>query len=261
VINKKLLQWLNIITFVATFAINYLATGLELGGYNTGELSDLIPNLFVPAGITFSIWGVIYFFLAAFSVYQGRDLFKDNKIDMPYLEKIGYWFIISNIANAAWIFFWHFQVILPPALVLSLVVMIIIVISLIMIYLKLEIGRSDISRGEKVWVHAPFSIYLGWITVATIANVTAVLVTAGVEPFGPIAEFLTVFVILVAVIITYLMLFLRKDWVYSLVIVWAVLGIYLKQSTGNTTVAITSLIAIILIAIGIIYTSYKLLRK
>jgi hypothetical protein len=261
VINKKLLQWLNIITFVATFAINYLATGLELGGYNTGELSDLIPNLFVPAGITFSIWGVIYFFLAAFSVYQGRDLFKDNKIDMPYLEKIGYWFIISNIANAAWIFFWHFQVILPPALVLSLVVMIIILISLIMIYLKLEIGRSDISRGEKVWVHAPFSIYLGWITVATIANVTAVLVTAGVEPFGPIAEFLTVFVILVAVIITYLMLFLRKDWVYSLVIVWAVLGIYLKQSTGNTTVAITSLIAIILIAIGIVYTSYKLLRK
>ena len=260
-INKKLLQWLNIITFVATFAINYLATGLELGGYNTGELSDLIPNLFVPAGITFSIWGVIYFFLAAFSVYQGRDLFKDNKIDMPYLEKIGYWFIISNIANAAWIFFWHFQVILPPALVLSLVVMIIILISLIMIYLKLEIGRSDISRGEKVWVHAPFSIYLGWITVATIANVTAVLVTAGVEPFGPIAEFLTVFVILVAVIITYLMLFLRKDWVYSLVIVWAVLGIYLKQSTGNTTVAITSLIAIILIAIGIVYTSYKLLRK
>jgi len=261
VINKKLLQWLNIITFVATFAINYLATGLELGGYNTGELSDLIPNLFVPAGITFSIWGVIYFFLAAFSVYQGRDLFKDNKIDMPYLEKIGYWFIISNIANAAWIFFWHFQVILPPALVLSLVVMIIILISLIMIYLKLEIGRSDISRGEKVWVHAPFSIYLGWITVATIANVTAVLVTAGVEPFGPIAEFLTVFVILVAVIITYLMLFLRKDWLYSLVIVWAVLGIYLKQSTGNTTVAITSLIAIILIAIGIVYTSYKLLRK
>jgi hypothetical protein len=80
VINKKLLQWLNIITFVATFAINYLATGLELGGYNTGELSDLIPNLFVPAGITFSIWGVIYFFLAAFSVYQGRDLFKDNKL-------------------------------------------------------------------------------------------------------------------------------------------------------------------------------------
>lgn len=256
-----MLQWLNIITFVATFAINYLATGLELGGYNTGELSDLIPNLFVPAGITFSIWGVIYFFLAAFSVYQGRDLFKDNKIDMPYLEKIGYWFIISNIANAAWIFFWHFQVILPPALVLSLVVMIIILISLIMIYLKLEIGRSDISRGERVWVHAPFSIYLGWITVATIANVTAVLVTAGVEPFGPIAEFLTVFVILVAVIITYLMLFLRKDWVYSLVIVWAVLGIYLKQATGNTTVAITSLIAIILIAIGIVYTGYKLLRK
>jgi hypothetical protein len=260
-INKKLLQWLNIITFIATFAINYLATGLELGGYNTGELSDLIPNLFVPAGITFSIWGVIYFFLAAFSVYQGRDLFKDNKIDMPYVDKIGYYFIISNIANAAWIFFWHFQVILPFALLMSVVFMIIILLSLIMIYLKLKIGKADISRGERVWVHAPFSIYLGWITVATIANLTAVLVTAGVAPFGAIAEFLTIFVIVVAVIITYLMLFLRNDWVYSLVIVWATLGIYLKQSTGNLTVAITALIAVIVVAIGIVYTGYKLLRK
>jgi len=260
-INKKLLQWLNIITFVATFAINYLATGFELGGYNTGELSDLIPNLFVPAGITFSIWGVIYFFLAAFLVYQGRDLFKDNKIDMPYVDKIGYWFIISNIANAAWIFFWHFQVILPPALILSLVVMIIILVSLIMIYLRLNIGKTDISRGERVWVHAPFSIYLGWITVATIANVVAVLVSVGIDPFGPIPEFLTVFVILVAVIITYLMLFLREDWVYSLVIVWAILGIYLKQATGNLTVAITALIAVIVVTIGIVYTGYKLLKK
>ena len=260
-LNKNLLQWLNIITFVATFAINYLATGLELGGYNAGELSDLIPNLFVPIGLTFSIWGVIYFFLAAFSMYQGRDIFKENKIDMPYVEKVGYWFIISNVANAAWIFFWHFQVILPFALIYSLIVMIIILLSLIMIYLRLEIGKADVSRGERAWIHTPFSIYLGWITVATIANITAVLVTYGVAPFGPIAEFLTIFVIIVAVIITYLMLILRKDWVYSLVIVWATLGIYLKQSTGNLTIAITALIAVIVVAIGIIFTGYRILKK
>ena len=260
-INKKLLQWLNIITFIATFAINYLATGLELGGYNTGELSDLIPNLFVPAGITFSIWGVIYFFLAAFSVYQGRDLFKDNKIDMPYVDKIGYYFIISNIANAAWIFFWQLQIIMPITLPFSLGAMFIILLSLIMIYLKLEIGKADISRGERVWVHTPFSIYLGWITVATIANVTTILVTGGVAAFGPIAEFLTIFVIIVAVIITYLMLILRKDWVYSLVIVWATLGIYLKQSTGNPTIAITAITAVIVVAIGIVLTGYRILKK
>ena len=265
-ISKKLLQWLNIITFIATVLINYLATGLELGGYNTGELSDLIPNLFVPIGLTFTVWAVIYFFLGGFSVYQGRDLFKETKMDMPYLNKIGYYFIISNIANSVWIFLWHFR--LVPV---SLVFMVIILLTLIMIYLRLGIGKSSVSRAEKIWVHTPFSIYLGWITVATIANVTAVLVTSGVAdgvtiPLGGtganlIAEIWTILVIIVAVIITYLMLWLRKDWVYSLVVVWASLGIYLKQSTGNFTIAITALIAVIIVAVGIVYTGVKLLRK
>ena len=258
--NKKLLQWLNIITFIVTVLINYLATGLELGGYNTGELSDLIPNLFVPIGLTFTVWAVIYFFLGGFSIYQGRDLFKETKMDMPYLNKIGYYFIISNIANSVWIFLWHFRLI--P---LSLVFMIIILLTLILIYLRLGIGKTNVSRAERIWVHTPFSIYLGWITVATIANVTAVLVTSGVADgvTSPnfIAEIWTILVIVVAVIITYLMLWLRKDWVYSLVVLWASLGIYLKQSTGNLTIAITALIAVIIVAVGIIYTGVKLLRK
>lgn len=259
-ISKKFLQWLNIITFIATVLINYLATGLKLGGYNTGELSDLIPNLFVPIGLTFTVWAVIYFFLSGFSVYQGRDLFKETKMDMPYLNKIGYYFIISNIANSVWIFLWHFR--LVP---LSLVFMVIILLTLIMIYLRLGIGKSNVSRAEKIWVHVPFSIYLGWITVATIANVTAVLVTSGiadgVTSANLIAEIWTILVIIVAVIITYLMLWLRKDWVYSLVVLWASLGIYLKQSTGNLTIAITALIAVIIVAVGIVYTGVKLLRK
>ncbi|TFG25766.1 MAG: hypothetical protein EU533_00760 [Promethearchaeota archaeon] len=254
--NKKLLQWGNILTFIATFIINYAATGLELGGYNTGELSDLIPNLFVPIGLTFSIWGVIYFFLAGFSVYQGRDLFKSEEIEMDYLNKIGYYFILSNIANSVWIFLWHYR--LVP---LSLIAMIVILFSLLMIYLRLGIGKSQAPKKVKIWVHAPFSIYLGWITVATIANVTATLVESGFDAFGFIPEFLTVFVIIVAVLITYGMLLLRKDWVYSLVVLWATLGIYLKQSTLNLTIATTALIAVIIVAVGIIYTGFKLLKK
>jgi len=254
--NKKLLQWGNIITFIATFLINYLATGLELGGYNTGELSDLIPNLFVPIGLTFSVWGVIYFFLAGFSIYQGRDLFKSEKVEMEYLDKIGYYFILSNIANSVWIFLWHFR--LVP---LSLIAMIVILFTLLMIYIRLEIGKTQVPKKVKIWVHVPFSIYLGWITVATIANVTAVLVVSGVDAFGFVPEFLTVFVIIVAVLITYGMLLLRKDWVYSLIVLWATLGIYLKQSALNLTIATTALIAVIIVAVGIIYTGFKLLKK
>jgi len=255
-INKKFLQWANLITFIATVIINYAATGLELGGYNTGELSDLIPNLFVPIGLTFSIWAVIYFFLIGFSIYQARDLFKSEKIEETYLNKIGYYFLLSNIANSVWIFMWHFRLVL-----LSFVFMIIILFSLIMIYLRLKIGKAEIDKAEKLWVHAPFSIYLGWITVATIANATALLVVSGVPNFGLIPEILTIVVIVVAVLITYAMLFLRKDWVYSLVIIWAVLGIYLKQTAVNSTIATTALVATIVVALGVIYTGFKLLKK
>lgn len=255
-LNKKFLQWTNLITFIATLIINYAATGFELGGYNTGELSDLIPNLFVPIGLTFSIWAVIYFFLAGFSYYQARDLFKSDKIEEEFLNKIGYYFILGNIANSVWILTWHFR--LVP---LSFVFMIIILFSLIMIYLRLGIGKTETQKSERLWVHTPFSIYLGWITVATIANATAVLVDSGVPGFGFLPEILTIIVIVVAVLITIAMLILRKDWVYSLVIFWATLGIYLKQNMLNSTIAMTSLIAVIVITLGIIYTGYKLIRK
>ncbi|MBY9014644.1 MAG: hypothetical protein KGD68_03035 [Candidatus Lokiarchaeota archaeon] len=256
-ISKKLLQWLNIVTFIAAVIINYLAISLPLGYGSTQKLSDDIPNLFVPSGLTFSIWGIIYILLGIFSVYQLRDIFKSEKIEMPYLGKISYFFIISNLTNFSWILLWHYK--LVP---LSLVAMFIILVSLLLIYIRLDIGKTEVSRTEKIAVHAPFSVYLGWITVATIANVTAVLADSTgffkVVPDDLLAEILTILVIAVAVLITYLMLFLRKDWVYSLVIVWAVLGIYLKQSG---LIAITALIAVIIVAIGIVYTGFKLLRK
>ncbi|MFW9781244.1 MAG: hypothetical protein ACFFFB_03065 [Candidatus Heimdallarchaeota archaeon] len=259
--NKKMiLQILNIVSFIAAVIINYLAISLPLGYGTTQELSDAIPNLFVPAGLTFSIWGVIYILLGLFSIYQIRDIFKSDKIEMPYVEKVSVFFIISNLANLTWILLWHYQ--LVP---LSLVAMLIILIMLLLIYLRLKIGKAEVSKIEKWAVHVPFSVYLGWITVATIANVTAVLVILGI-PNGVtfpsvLAEILTIVVIVVAVLITFLMLFLRKDVAYSLVVLWALLGIFLKQFPLNLTTGITALVALIVIFIGIIYIAIEYFRK
>ncbi|MFX1558324.1 MAG: hypothetical protein ACFFC9_13810, partial [Promethearchaeota archaeon] len=216
-----------------------------------------IPNLFVPAGLTFSIWGAIYFFLALFSIYQMRDIFKSEKVEMPFFDKIGILFIISSLANISWIFLW--QYLFVPW---SLLAMIVLLIMLILIYTRLNIGKTKFSTTEKLTVQIPFSIYLGWITVATIANVTAVLVdTLGVPSFGTAAEIWTILVIVVAVAITYIILFLRRDVSYSLVIVWALLGIYIKQSVLNLTVATTALIALIVVLVGIILVGIKWLKK
>jgi MFS family permease len=256
---KKALQVGNILAMIITIIVNALAVILPLNGKTTEYLSDKYPNLFVPAGITFSIWGIIYILWVVFAVYQARDLFKKDEKEMPFLHQITYLFILSSIANSAWIFAWHYEYVS-----LSLFIMIILLFSLLAIYLRLNIGRAQVSMAEKLCVHIPFSVYLGWITVATIANVTAFLVSINWDGFGISPLIWTILVTSVGVLITILMLALRKDIAYSLVVLWALLGIWIKRTTPtylNNDVATTAVIAMVLIGIGILTVLGYLLMK
>jgi len=259
----QLLQIGNILAVILTIIVNALANILPIAGKNTGELSDNIPNLFVPAGITFAIWGVIYVLIILFSVYLAKDLFKKEKTTKPFLEKISFFFIIASLANIIWIFLWHYEQIL-----LSLLAMILLFVSLLFIYLRLNIGVEQVPLKEKLFVHVPISVYLGWITVATIANVTAVLVTIGWDGFGISEQIWAMLVIIVAAIITILMLVTKKDYAYSAVIIWALIGIYLKRIADDSVygvqnqIAYTALFSIIIIlAIALILFFFKKLKK
>jgi hypothetical protein len=264
----QLLQIGNIIAVILTIIINGLANLLPIGGKFTGELSDNIPNLFVPAGITFSIWGIIYILIIIFAVFLARDLFKKEKTTAPFLEKTSFYFILASIANIIWIFLWHYEQVLY-----SLFAMVLLFISLLIIYLRLNIGIEKISLKEKVCIHVPISVYIGWITVATIANVTAVLVTSEWDGFGISQESWTIFLLVIALLLTIIILLSRRDYAYSAVIVWAFLGIYLKRSVNDPIyglkmeIANTALIAlIVLIIIGMLtffmkYFKIRILQK
>ncbi|MFC1941398.1 hypothetical protein ACFLWL_03240 [Chloroflexota bacterium] len=244
------LSILNLIGFLGTVVVNGLANALPLNNKTTGELSDQYPNLFVPAGLTFSIWGVIYILLAIFVIYGLIISVKNNTQKTAFIENIGILFFISSLANIGWIFAWHYEI-LP----LSLVLMLVILGSLITIYLRLRIGKSDSTLSERYLVHLPFSVYLGWITIATIANVTAVLVDINWHTFGLGEQFWAVAVIIVGIAIALSVLFTRKDIFYCLVVDWALLGILLKRLTDSTpvqSVIIISIIGMALISVGII---------
>ncbi|MFC1962486.1 hypothetical protein ACFLWB_00560 [Chloroflexota bacterium] len=244
------LSILNLIGFLGTIVVNGLANALPLNNKTTGELSDKYPNLFVPAGLTFSIWGVIYILLAIFVIYGLVISIKNNTQKTAFIETIGILFFISSLANIGWIFAWHYEI-LP----LSLVLMLVILGSLITIYLRLHIGKSDSNRSERYLVHLPFSVYLGWITIATIANVTAVLVDINWNTFGLGEQFWTVAVIIVGIAIALSILLMRKDIFYCLVVDWALLGILLKRLADSTpvqSVIIISIIGMVLISTGII---------
>jgi hypothetical protein len=244
------LSILNLIGFLGTVVVNGLANALPLNNKTTGELSDKYPNLFVPAGLTFSIWGVIYILLAIFVIYGLIVTIKNNSQKTAFIENIGILFFVSSLANIGWIFAWHYEI-LP----LSLVIMLVILGSLITIYLRLRIGKSDSTLSERYLVQLPFSVYLGWITIATIANVTAVLVDINWNTFGLGEQFWAVAVIIVGIAIALSVLFTRKDIFYCLVIDWALLGILLKRLADSTpvqSVIIISIIGMVLISTGII---------
>ncbi len=244
------LSILNLIGFLGTVVVNGLANALPLNNKTTGELSDQYPNLFVPAGLTFSIWGVIYILLAIFVIYGLIISIKNNTQKTAFIENIGILFFISSLANIGWIFAWHYEI-----LAMSLILMLVILGSLITIYLRLRIGKSDSTLSERYLVHLPFSVYLGWITIATIANVTAVLVDINWNTFGLGEQFWAVAVIIVGITIALSVLFTRKDIFYCLVVDWALLGILLKRLADSTpvqSVIIISIIGMVLVSIGII---------
>ena len=151
----------------------------------------------------------------------------------------------------SWIFAWHYQQVL-----LSVLIMLVLFGSLLKIYLNLGVGKEIVSRKERIFIQVPISVYLGWITVATIANVTAFLVTINWDGLGISEVIWAMIVIIVALIITLLMIITRKDVAYSLVIVWALLGIYIKRTDPfygiQNDVALTAAVSVILIILAII---------
>ncbi|MDD5018124.1 MAG: tryptophan-rich sensory protein [Eubacteriales bacterium] len=223
-----LFQGLNVLFFLGMVVVNALANILPINNQTTGEISDKYPNLFVPAAITFAIWGVIYVALALFMLYQSGILTGKSGVHKQSVMDIGPWFIISSLANMAWILLWHYNFVY-----LSLIAMALILYSLIRIQIK--VNRQDIRRNTRWFCQIPFSIYFGWITVATIANVTAALVNAGWTRFGLPEAGWTIIMISIAAVITLIHLLLKKDIAYGLAIIWAFAGIFIKHVTTFET--------------------------
>ena len=252
--NSIILRWANIVAFALTVIINSLAGSTTLiGGKNTAQVSDANPTLITPAGYVFSIWGIIYILLGAFVIYQALP----SQQGKDYQKRISWLFVLSSLVNITWLFLWQSEY-----LSLSVLLMFLLLASLISIYLRLGVGKSKVALSEKLAVHLPFSVYLGWITVASIANVAATLVSLNWDGFGISPETWAAVVIAVALIITILMLIMRKDVAYALVIIWALVGIGVKQS-GNQTIAtlIEASTVIVVVILIVVVLAAKLRRN
>jgi hypothetical protein len=220
-------QATNVVAYVVTLIVNGVAVSLPLNGLTTGEISDRFPVLITPASYVFGIWSIIYLLLAAFTVWQALPR---NRTDAT-LRSLGYLPALAGALNALWVVLWHFE-----AFVLTVPVMLGLLFTLIASHMKLRPAR--VAAGPTRWLVAlPFSVYLGWITVATIANVSQTAYWAGYRG-EPLGEALWAVIILgTGIAIAALMLLREADWAFGLVIVWAYVGIAVRQDEPIAVVA------------------------
>jgi benzodiazapine receptor len=240
-----------VLSVIATIAVNGLANGLPLNGVTTGEVSDRFDVYFVPSGYVFSIWGLIYAGLIAYAVYQALPAQREN----PRLRRIGYLFALSCGANIGWLFLWHYD-----RIPLTLWPMATLLLLLIGIYETLEIGRSQVSPAETWTVRVVFGTYLGWITVATIANVTTVLYDVGWGGLGVSPQAWAVIMLIAGAIISSGVALTRRDIAYVLVIMWAFTGIAVKHA-NEQAIMLTAWIMACVVAIMLVVGLYVQHRR
>ncbi|RDE15667.1 MAG: tryptophan-rich sensory protein [Candidatus Thorarchaeota archaeon] len=262
--NFKNFQVINVIAVVFTIVMNALANILPFNGVTTGTVSDSYPNYFTPPGYVFSIWGAIYVLLFVFVFYQA----KKSQVNETYLGKIGYLYLIGAILNVAWLILFHYSYGNTPLLVLSEFLIIGFLVVLLLTYVRLGIGIKEVSLRQKLAIHLPTSVYVGWISLATIANTASVL-NAYLTITVDVQVLWTALVLVVALLLSTLMIVLRRDIAYGLVVIWASVGIASKWISipliFNTAIIVAVVVALLILIVPIIrkknWVDYYLVRR
>ncbi|QHL86029.1 hypothetical protein GU926_00645 [Nibribacter ruber] len=250
--NIKALAVLNFLFFLLHLVPSQLTQFKLFNNQTIGDVSDKYPALFTPAGLTFSIWGLIYLALLAFCIYHLVKAYKapqDHEANQDLL-RIGYLFMLNNLATGFWTIAW-----VQEWLLVSVVLIVIQLITLLAIHVRLGIYSRNRSTASKWFTQVPLSLYFGWIIIATVANISSALVGLGWDGFGVSAGLWTVVMIGAASFIVMYVVISRSNSIIGLVGIWALYGIVLKHQTldapesqGIITAAWVSLALVVLAA-------------
>lgn len=252
--NATALRLIVPLAYLSMIAVNYLANALPLGGLTTGEVSGLYPNLFVPSGFTFSIWGIIYILLGANAAFFIQRIGTHEE---GLYRKLAVFFVITCIFNMAWIFSWHY--LLPG---LSLTVMVFLFFTLNGIKIILWDKDKKLSRQERIFIGLPVGFYFAWINIALLANLTALKVHLG-WTWGVSDMFWAMMMIFIAVILTIYRVVRRHDIIFPIVTVWALIGIIHKRAVEGQAreVALAALTGLLAVAVALIVAGLDLNSK
>lgn len=249
---KKTLQISNIIALLITITVNYLSSAGIFNGVTVADISDQYHNYFTPAGYAFSIWGVIYIGLMGFVIYTGKSLFLEDESNDEVVLKVGWWFVLSCVANSLWIVLWVNNILWATVLV-----MLFLLICLIMIILNLNMEMDYHPMKKYLLIYWPFAIYTGWISVAFIADISAFLVKTDWNGFGLSPVLWTIIMIAIAGLLNLLVVWKRNLREFAIVGVWALIAIAVENYNSEKSIVYAAIIVAILVFVNIGISGYK----
>ena len=262
--NTKTLSVFNTMCFILAFLISNLSQLGIFGNKNIGDISHQYETLFTPSGTTFAIWGLIYLSLFVFCFYHLAKAFNSAESNQfnKYTQSIQYYFVINNLAASAWVIAW-----LNEQLALSVILMLVQLITLLIINIRLNLYNPHTSWTVKLITQMPMSIYFAWICVASIANISAWLVSVNWNGAGISAAYWTIILIGLSALLTLFIIFVRRNLFFALVVLWALFGIMQKNKDAGPVLyqniiqaAITGMVIIVLAIIIQSINNIKLSR-
>jgi hypothetical protein len=240
--DRKISDWGgNVVALTLVIVVNALANILPFGGQTTGEVSDKYTSMFTPAGFTFAIWSLIYLLLAVFVIYQALPSQRGNE----RLARIGPWFKAGAVANALWMFAWH-----QEWIGVTLLLMVVLLVTLLRIYRLLDVVDANASTFSRWLVQLPFSVYLAWISVATIANVSALQSALGWNDAYLEQVSWTLLKLALAGALGAIVTLRRHDVAYGLVIGWAAFGIGAGQAATLAVAGAAFTLSLVMLAVA-----------
>ncbi|WP_159888522.1 hypothetical protein [Paenibacillus puerhi] len=222
------IRLLNTLGLVLVLVVNWLANALPLNGLSTKELSDMFPVQITPAPYAFAIWGLIYALLAVYIIVQWLPTHQDDR------EVVGAnpWFLLSCLLNTGWLLLWHYLYTIS-----SVFAMLGLLAALIGAYVGTRPSGWSSEPLVRYFVQLPFSIYLGWISVATIVNVIIGLDVAGWDGFGWSETAWTVILLIVALLLGITIGWRFRDPAYPLTVAWGIAAVGVTN-LGSTPVIV-----------------------
>lgn len=248
--NRLFKIMLNSASLLLTLVVSYLSNTDLIGQTSVGGVSERYSTVITPAAYAFSIWGLIYLLLLGFVGYQWYSWIKNEHSDV--VDRTGYYFILSNLANASWVIAW-----VNGYIGISVGFILVLLGSLIKLVQRLNLEKWDAPFPIILFVWWPIVIYFGWVILAAVLNIQVFIVSLGWDQETLSAEIFGAVLLALSTVVYLYLIYSRNLRESAVVGAWGLAAIAVRQSDVNPVVTGVAVVSATVLLINVMIHAFR----